>query len=117
MTMKAKAERQTVLGGVLVLAGVFLYSDTIGIAKVYGYTANSVIEFAIGTAATVAGAILLFLAGMNRKRTALAATRRRGSRADGMMAPRRTRRYTVSSSPPRHRSRTSLRRRSRPSRA
>ena len=90
MTMKAKAERQTVLGGVLVLAGVFLYSDTIGIAKVYGYTANSVIGFAIGTAATVAGAILLFLAGMNRKRMALAATRRRGSRADGMMAPRRT---------------------------
>ena len=79
MTMKAKAERQTVLGGVLVLAGVFLYSDTIGIAKVYGYTANSVIEFAIGTAATVAGAILLFLAGMNRKRMALAATRRRAA--------------------------------------
>ena len=89
MTMNEKAEWQTALGGMLVMMGLFLYSDAIGLAKVYGYTANSVIEFAIGTAATVAGAILLYLAGMSRKRLALASTGRRVSRTGRPAAPQR----------------------------
>lgn len=89
--MREKVEWQTVLGGMLVLMGLFLYSDAIGIARVYGYTVNNVIEFAIGTAVTVAGAILLYLAGMNRKRMALAAAGRRGGRTGRAAAPRRAR--------------------------
>lgn len=78
--MRDRIERQTMWGGLLACMGVLFYADAIGTGRAYGYTEGSVIEFAIGTVAVVVGVALLYLAGMNSKRMALAASDRRGRR-------------------------------------
>lgn len=71
--MRNRIENQTMWGGLLAVFGLFLYADVIGTGRAYGYTTGNVIEF-------VTGATLLYLAGMNRRRMALAASDRRGRR-------------------------------------
>lgn len=78
--MRNRIENQSMWGGLLAMLGVFLYADAIGTGRAYGYTTGNVIEFVIGTVTVVAGATLLYLAGMNRRRMALAASDRWGRR-------------------------------------
>lgn len=78
--MRNRIENQTMWGGLLAVFGLFLYADVIGTGRAYGYTTGNVIEFVIGTVTVVAGVTLLYLAGMNRRRMALAASDRRGRR-------------------------------------
>lgn len=66
-------------GALAACAGLALYADALGCGRVYGYTAGSAVEFAIGTLAVVIGAWLLYLAGVYRDRARR--TERRNRRA------------------------------------
>lgn len=83
--MRTRIETQTTWGGLLVVLGVFFYADSIGTGRAYGYTTGNVIEFVLGTALVVTGVVLLHLAGMNRKRLALASSDRQGRRITGVV--------------------------------
>ena len=82
--MRERIEGQTALGALSAFFGVMFYADAIGTGRVYGYTTGSVAEFVIGTVMVVTGAVLLYLAGMNRRRMALAASDRRGRWVRGL---------------------------------
>lgn len=82
--MRARIETQTTWGLVLAFLGVMFYADALGTGRAYGYTTGNVIEFVVGTALVVTGAVLLYLAGMNNKRLALASSDRRGRRITGV---------------------------------
>lgn len=82
--MRERIESQTAWGALSAFFGVMLYADAIGTGRAYGYTTGSVTEFVMGTVMVVIGATLLYLAGMNRRRMALAASDRRGRRVRGI---------------------------------
>lgn len=82
--MRTRIETQTTWGHVLAFLGVMFYADALGTGRAYGYTTGNVIEFVVGTALVVTGAVLLYLAGMNNKRLALASSDRRGRRITGV---------------------------------
>lgn len=82
--MRNRIETQTTWGLVLAFFGVLFYADALGTGRAYGYTTGNVIEFVVGTALVVTGAVLLYLAGMNSKRLALASSDRRGRKITGI---------------------------------
>ena len=77
--MRNKTETQTTWGLVLAFFGVMFYADALGTGRAYGYTTGNVIEFVV-----VTGVVLLYLAGMNSKRLALASSDRRGRKITGI---------------------------------
>lgn len=82
--MKTRIEWQTAWGLALAFYGVLFYCDAIGSGRAYGYTTGNVTEFVAGTVMVVTGSVLLYLAGMNCKRMALAASDRQGRRIAGI---------------------------------
>lgn len=82
--MRERIENQTMWGFALAFFGIMLYADAVGTGRAYGYTTGNVFEFVVGTVVVVVGTILLYLAGMNRKRMALASSYRCGRRVRGI---------------------------------